>query len=253
MSPPRLCLRVPSGLLLSLAGLLLALGGCSRSAVVVAPAVVAEQPARPPAPEGPQEESKPEPPAADGFPFPNDEGGDLLGKLLTPSAGPAPGEEGDGPRRFARPPAARTPEPPLPPTEADVVRLPVDRPATAPRPGPVPEGPPLADFRDTVPPPEPGRLAVGKRMRVPSEDMNRPVPLPLLGRPAPDRAPLDDPTADASLAAALAAPVPERTTPAPFVKRTLPDPFENRLAIRLPARPPEEAVPVAAAPRPPKP
>ena len=64
---------------------------------------------------------------------------------------------------------------------------------------------------------------------------------------------LDDPTADASLAAALAARMPERTVPAPFEKLAVPDPFENRQAVRSAAAPPEESLPAAGASPPPKP
>jgi hypothetical protein len=69
--------------------------------------------------------------------------------------------------------------------------------------------------------------------------VNQPVPLPILARPATDRAPLTDPTPEVSLAAVLAAAVPVRTTPAPFVRLTLPDPFEHAQTVRL-RTPPEE-------------
>src|SRR5262249_51795249 len=71
-------------------------------------------------------------------------------------------------------------------------------------------------------------LPDGDRVRVPSVDVNQPIPLPMLARPVADRAPLDDPTADASAVAALAAPIPSRTTKAPFLKLTLPDPYDRR-------------------------
>lgn len=59
-------------------------------------------------------------------------------------------------------------------------------------------------------------------------NVNQLIPLPILAQPAPDRASLDDPTRDASTAAAIAAPIPPRTRKAPFVKRTFPDPYERR-------------------------
>jgi hypothetical protein len=142
---------------------------------------------------------------------------------------------------------------PLPHGQPEVARLPLAKPAVKPRPSPLPEGLPLADYHDTPPPPGPQRLPAGEPVRLPSDDVNRPVPLPLLGQATPDRAPLDDPTSEASQTAALAAAMPQRTTPAPFVKLTLPDPFENRQVVRLPAVPPEETTPVTATPRPPKP
>jgi hypothetical protein len=67
-----------------------------------------------------------------------------------------------------------------------------------------------------------------RRIRAASPDVNQPIPLPILAQPVSDRAPLDDPTADASTAAATSAPIPPRTRKAPFVKRTLPDPYDNR-------------------------
>jgi len=45
--------------------------------------------------------------------------------------------------------------------------------------------------------------------------------------------PLTDPTAEVSLAAVVAQPVPVRTTRAPFVRFNLPDPFEHAQAVRL--------------------
>ena len=93
----------------------------------------------------------------------------------------------------------------------------------------------------------------GPRFRLPSADVNQPVPLPVLARPAPDRAPLDDPTADASWTAAVAAAPPVRTAPVPFLRLNLPDPFELRDAIRLRHPPAEDPLPPPSAARPPWP
>jgi hypothetical protein len=85
-------------------------------------------------------------------------------------------------------------------------------------------------------------------------DVNRAPPLaPLTPQPTPDRASLDDATADASSAAAVAAPLPQRLRPAPFLKMNLPDPFENRRAVQLPPLPPEQTTPVTAGPKTTKP
>src|SRR5262249_53072978 len=89
--------------------------------------------------------------------------------------------------------------------------------------------------------------------RLPSPDVNRPVALPPLAQPVLDRAALDDQTSAASLDAALAAPVPQRSAPAPFLRLTLPDPFEHRQTVKLRAIPPEDLMPVAASPRLPRP
>jgi hypothetical protein len=88
-------------------------------------------------------------------------------------------------------------------------------------------------------------------VRHPGPEVNRPVPLPILAQPAPDRASLDDPTADLSAAAVQAAAPPPRTAPAPFLRLTLPDPFEPRNAVRLRTPPADEGGPVTATPRPP--
>jgi hypothetical protein len=101
--------------------------------------------------------------------------------------------------------------------------------------------------------PERPQVPDGGRIRLPGPDANQPVPLPVLAVPRGDRAPLDDPTLDASGAAALAEVLPARASPAPFLRLNLPDPFENRAAVRLRTALPEEAVPLPIAPRLPRP
>jgi hypothetical protein len=72
------------------------------------------------------------------------------------------------------------------------------------------------------------------RINVPSADVQKPAPLPVLAKPSPDRASLDDPTVEASNAATPSGTVPARTKPAPFVKMSQPDPFENRKPVAPP-------------------
>src|SRR5580698_7080525 len=78
---------------------------------------------------------------------------------------------------------------------------------------------------------EPGRLVLpplseGQRPKELAANLNVPVPLPILvAQPLPDRASLEDPTTEVSLADAILGIIPKRTTPAPFQKQTLPDPF----------------------------
>ena len=74
----------------------------------------------------------------------------------------------------------------------------------------------------------------------------------VLAAPLPDRAPLDDATMEASTAAVLVAPLPRRTTPAPYERVRVPDPYENRRPL-LAALPAEKTSPVTASPMPPKP
>lgn len=86
----------------------------------------------------------------------------------------------------------------------------------------------------------------------PAEPAPWAVPLPILATPVGDRTSLADPTAEASSAAALAAPLPRRAAPAPYVRLALPDPYENRRPLCLPVTD-EDPTPVAAAPTPPRP
>jgi hypothetical protein len=240
--------------LLLLAGCVIALAGCQRTASLdPAQALAADQQAASGDNASQGDAGKDAAGAGDGFRFPSDHGGQLLGKLLPPSGKVSPVEDRPAPRRFPDSPAVRTPPVPVPPGADEVVRLPEPRPAQPARPGPVPEALPLLGYRETPQPPEANSLTAGELVRAPSSDVNRPMPLPLLGALAPDRVPLDDPTSDQSVAAALAGQMPDRTTPAPFLKLTLPDPFENRQTVRLRTMPVEESTPIAAAPRGPKP
>jgi hypothetical protein len=241
------------GVVLPLAGLLLALAGCGRTSVAIAPAGAAAADEKPrPAAQDARPEGAKAAAAGDGFRFPDDSGGELLGKLLTPPVKPAPGEDRTGPHRFARSSAVESPRLPLPPTRLEPARMPAQNVSGLTRPGPLPEGVPLLSYYGKPEPPEAPRLTAGEPVREPSVDVNRPLPLPVLGQETPDRAPVDDPTAEASLAAALAAPLPQRTTPAPFLRLGVPDPFENRRTVRLPAPAEEPAVPVSASPRTPQ-
>src|SRR5262245_14582320 len=125
MSHARPVPREVFGLALPLAGLLLALAGCSRTSVTISPggAAAADEKPRPAAQDAPREGEKAEP-SAEGFRFPDDEGGELLGKLLTPPVKAGPGDDLAGPHRFTRSPAVEAPRLPLPPTRMEPPRLP---------------------------------------------------------------------------------------------------------------------------------
>jgi hypothetical protein len=193
---------------------------------------------------------KEEPPPAEGFRFPNDAGGALLAKLLPPSqAGGPAADRARGPRRSMTRQQLDAPALPLPPTVPVLPRLPASkREPLRPR-LTLEEG--LDDVAARAPLPQALVLPAGERVRELSPDVNQPVPLPVLARPASDRAPVEDVTGAASAAAALAAPMPQRTTPAPFLKLTVPDPYEHRRPLGLPA-PPERAAPQAGSPTAPK-
>jgi hypothetical protein len=236
---------------LLLCGALLPLAGCGRQSVVVLnPDPVAPDKGGPADPEKRKDDG--DQPKADGFRFAEDSAGQHLGKLLPPRENiRLPAERPSGPRSQPLP-ALENPALPLPPGRADIVRLPVEKAPRPPRPPALPEEMPLLGYRGVPAQPQEPVLTPGVLLKVPSPNVGQPVPPPLLAQPAPDRVPLDDPTLEASLAAAVAAQPSYRTNPAPFLKLTLPDPFENRQTVRLRSTPPEEGMPVAATPQLPK-
>jgi hypothetical protein len=165
----------------------------------------------------------------EGFRFPDDRGGQILSKVLPPSEKGFPPAERDAPASRRHPPSGIDKLLiPLPPAPTDMPRLPAGKPAVL-RPRPLPEDLSLAGHLGHPTPPEIQTLHAGDRVRIPSVDVNLPIPVPILAQPASSRAPFDDVTADASRTAALATAPPARTTPAPFLKIDLPDPFEYRL------------------------
>jgi hypothetical protein len=245
--------RLSALLLLSwYGGLLAGAVGCSRPALV-APAEVAAvtEEARPVVvrAKAPVEHTEParEAPAADpeAFRFPNDPGGALLARVLSPGEPHAtPADRITGPRPL--PPPDLEPRLPLPENRGPLVpRLPVQRKSPSPR--PFLEESLGSPRRDPALPSDP-TLPAGERTFIPSGDVNQPIPLPVLAQPVTDRAPLGDATGEASTAAALFAPLPRRTTPAPFLRLTLPDPYEHRRPLE--AEPPTEpSTPAAARPQ----
>jgi hypothetical protein len=188
--------------------------------------------------------------SAEGRPFrlPADEGGALLARVLPPRQphGPLPDPVGAArrtpPADFALPPL------PLPRTDDLLPRLQTPPSGRVLRPQLVLE----ERLAEAQTPAVPQRLsfAVGLRLREDAPDANLPLPLPILARPVPERASLEDATLEASTAAALAGPLPRRTTPAPARQISVPDPYENRRPLLQPA-PAESAAPVARGPRPP--
>jgi hypothetical protein len=180
--------------------------------------------------------------------FAGDRGSALLAELLAPARSDIRLETSASPR----PPLARDwQEPALPQVSSDsaMPRLPLEKSLTKPRPAELADPVPLLDQLISPHLPESPYLPVGPRLRVPSPDVNEPIPLPILARQAQDRTALDDPTIKASLAAALALSPPLRATAMPFVRFLLPNPFEHREAVRLREPPPEDSIPVNATPR----
>jgi len=75
-----------------------------------------------------------------------------------------------------------------------------------------------------------------------ARDVNLPPDLPILGRPVPDRASLDDPTAEVGNAAIVNKSNTPTLLPSAFVRMGLPDPFE--LAEQVKPRVPPTAEPL---------
>jgi hypothetical protein len=224
-------------------GLVLAVLGCSRSTVVVAPENASH------AEESPASAGKPS--AETPFAFPEDAGGVLLAKVLPPKQPTASRLDRAEPPKY--PSASRQMKPPtlpLPPNQAAMPRLPsAIKPASL-RPHLVLDETP-SGLLDSPVLPSLLSLPEGVRVRVSSVDVNQPIPLPILAQPVSDRASLDDPTADASTSSALAAPIPSRTAKAPFLKLTLPDPYDRRRAEATPT-PAEQTEPPLGTPQTPQ-
>ena len=91
-------------------------------------------------------------------------------------------------------------------------------------------------------------VSAGPLLRMPSVNMEQPIPVPILAKPWRDRTSLADPTLEASVAAALATSAPRRAGPLPFEAINLPDPFQHSRAIRL-RHPLDEAPMPPIAPR----
>jgi hypothetical protein len=188
----------------------------------------------------------------DGFRFPNDKGGQLLGALLTPGDRQRVVTINAGRKVFAPLRGLEQPETPLLPSQAPAALLPPPRSPATPRPGHAPEETPLTSARGRPLPPQSQTLATGLLVRTASAPPDQPLRVPTLATPVPDRASLDDPTRDASLGAALMAVPPSRPGPAPFLRLGAADPFENREAVKVRTPPPELTLPVTTTPRPPK-
>jgi hypothetical protein len=130
---------------------------------------------------------------------------------------------GSGPATW---PGARSVEQPQLPPNAYQGTPPAPPLAKGNKPAPraLPEAAPPAAQGD--PPPKIG-MPTKPLPRLPSIDVETPLPLPILAHPKNDRASLDDATMEASQAAALVRVRPRRTEPVPFAPLNLPDPFEN--------------------------
>jgi hypothetical protein len=193
--------------------------------------------------EGPKDEKPPDKvEKGEPFRFPGDAAGKLLGEVLPPAQRPGPFDDPTRPARRAAPP------PRLSELEAE---LPL-APPFQPRPGPVVRREPRPRMVTPAPADEgfgepqlPTRDEFGTlgRTREESEDASIPTPLPFLAEKPSSRAPLDDPSAEASARRILEGAMPERAAPPPYVRNAIPEPFEHRAPLPIP-RPVETEDPV---------
>jgi hypothetical protein len=228
--------------------LLLSLPSCSRKAPRVS--IEAEEGAGKKAARAKGEGEEKEGAAAP-FRLPNDDGGKLLGKVLPPRQQPGPlNNPGRERNRSTKAPHFEPTEVALPRSEGMVPRLREPRRERKLQPHLLTEEELGGPFDAPAVPQRPS-FTPGERTRIELESSAVPPPLPIMGRPVPDRASLDDPTTDVSTEAALAAPLPRRTAPAPYQRLGVPDPYENRRPLLVPV-PAERELPVTGAPETPK-
>lgn len=242
MASVRVYLLAGSGLL---AGCLST--GCGRESPAVAPvAVAAAEPkadagvpapatttAVNPTPAVVQPAPAPQPPAPPPlFPFPADLSGKELPKLVTPKApAPLPVEKfGTTPKVRVAPPRvvepdalgklAYTPPPALPKRPAGFApHAPAER-------VPLDMGVGAADV------PARPSFVVGPPAPIPAKDVNAPPPLASLAKQVPDRASLEDPSAEPAGAVTVNRSVNPAFDRAEFLRTILPDPFELAAQVK---------------------
>jgi hypothetical protein len=211
--------------------------GCSRSSPPAGGEAVVE-PAATTAPQAPVTQNPTPPPPA--FPFPADAAGRALPRVVTPAPPPPPPTERFGQSPVERPVPAKVADPePSGRGTPTAPPVPPDRPAGL-KPVAPPERVPVAlgSGADRVPakpvlPESPG-------IKTKAPDVNRPPALPVLARPVPDRAALDDPTAEPGNAAIVARPTGAPWSPAGFLRLVVPDPFELAEQVKPRVPPPAE-------------
>jgi hypothetical protein len=171
---------------------------------------------------------------------PRDPVAGAIADLLRPSAPTPPlAVEQSAPVPPRLPRSLEHPEAPVPLHAGTPPRAVLPLPASGNRPRPLRPEMPLARERTDQRLPQTVELPEGTLLKLPGPDLENPIPVPLLSQGQPDRIPLTDPTRDASMEAALSAPITARETPAPFERLNLPEPFAYRDTARLRTPPPE--------------
>jgi hypothetical protein len=128
---------------------------------------------------------------------------------------------------------------PITPYAGVPVRL-TQAPVKSVKPRSAPEATPLVAYREESAAPILVQLPTKPLLKVPSVDVNVPLPIPMLAQPTKDRASLAEPAFDVSLEATLKKITPTRDKPVPFTPLNLPDPFEYLRYGQL-RNPPEES------------
>ena len=169
---------------------------------------------------------QPAPVAATEFAYPPDLAGKQISRVVTPVAPPLPQTEKLGQAPLVRTPSAKLLDP-------DSLTRTVYRPTPVALPKPAglkpisPAERVPADIgfgADAIP--SKMVFATGPGITTKAHDVNLPPDLPILGRSVPDRASLEDPTADTGYAAIVNKSNTPTLLPSAFQRLGLPDPFE---------------------------
>lgn len=230
--------------------LMIVLAGCGKPSVPgnasVVPIAAAEQAV------AKDDASKKDAPATSQFRFSSDEAGQRFEKLLPPvplaRLEPlplkVPSERGL--------PASIT-QPTLSTSEAfqGTVRYPSATTIVV-RPMALPDRVPIDLARIQIDRPEVLNFPVGGLTKRETPDVKLPTALPILAKPIPDRASLDDPTTEFTAESIINKNLPLRSTTAPFVKVNLPDPFENAPAAKVKVTIPDDPAKALGTVPPPK-
>jgi hypothetical protein len=241
---------------------LLALASCSppapqQPAVEVAVANPQPEPkpkTEPPAPKPevavqPKKEEPPAPPPE--FPFPKDESGKLLPKVVAPPMPAMPPAEKivTAPKPRPVPKVVRDPEA-LPKGVHAAPPLAIAKPATKPPTAPAERVPLDLGFGSAAVPERP-KLPESPGIAVKARDVNLPPELAPLGRQVPDRASVDDPTSEPGNAVISNKSPTLSLGIAAFLKVVLPDPFElgEQVKPKVPAAAEPSPAPVVVNPQ----
>ena len=241
--------------------------GCSQPASPVTPPVVAaavQQPEPIPAPPPPATTATPTPPAPVAtqpapppppeFSFPSDTAGKGLPAVVVPQApAPLPVERFGGAAVKRTPPARVVNPDPLPKLTHVPPPLPLAKPAGVKPVAPAEQVPYSLGLSTATLRPRPA-LPEAPGVTAKARDVAVPPDMAPFARPLPDRASLDDPTAELANTAIVASSPAVALAPAEFLKVVIPDPFELADQVRPKVAPAAEPglTPVPVNPRRPK-